>query len=115
MHFSVQRANIFSIVDKVCIFPVIHRNHSSRMGCFSKRGIQIYSIKLARLNPLSLLHVAMQFRPYHHPNGMPCASGRLTLLHFWMVVAPSLSGLAQDCLLEMFPEFTRFCTNQLLD
>ena len=54
----------------------------------------ICSIKLVRLNPLSLLYVTVQFRPYLHPLPGSGASAHLGLLPFGMVVTRSpIKGL----------------------
>jgi len=69
--------------------------------------LHAYTVKVLALRqrsrrsdrPLGLLPLARQRRPYHHPHGVPGASGRLALLPCGMVVAPSAlrrlgSGLA---------------------
>ncbi len=52
------------------------------------------SAKFVKLDPLSLLHVAVQFRPYLHPFPGSGASAHLGLLPFGMVVTRSpVTGL----------------------
>jgi hypothetical protein len=54
--------------------------------------------------------VAHESRPYHHPLSDVARFGNAVpySLSGWSLHLPLVSGLAQDCLLEISPEFTRF-------
>ena len=70
----------------------------------------LHQVALILGRPSGLLHVAMKRRPYHYPCGAPGASGRLALLRSrgWSLRRPAGTGLVQDWLGELSPEFTRF-------
>ncbi len=60
--------------------------------------IRIFPFMLRTVRYAVLLLISQQSRLYHHPRGMPTASGRLSLLPDGIVVEPSpIQSLAADC------------------